>query len=326
VLATEPSSLEPVSRARTAIFALARLITAIAMYPWFMGRFADFARFLDLPIHYQIEGQGSSCLGALAVLILIVVGFERRRLADVGFRRNGALRDFCLGSFAGATMFTTIIAFSALAGWYRLEEPPLVSQVLLIQARLALMFLFAAAAEEIMFRGLVFRIIEDALGSWAALLLSGAYFAFLHGNNPSISALGLIGILLAGFFFAMVYVATRSLWVVIGIHWAWNFFEGPVFGAPVSGYQLDSLMTATIDGPTLWTGGDFGPEAGLPILILLTLLTAITFVLAKRTGKLQPLRQRPLPPASLPPEEAPIPQNEPVRPSTARQWPEDTQT
>jgi hypothetical protein len=95
------------------------------------------------------------------------------------------------------------------------------------------------------------------------------FFGFGHRSNPGATWVSSVAIAIeAGGLLAAAYVATRSLWLPIGLHWAWNLFEGPVWGSPVSGIGLPVLANARFPGPRMLTGGDFGPEAGLPAMVL----------------------------------------------------------
>ncbi len=133
----------------------------------------------------------------------------------------------------------------------------------------ALLFLLVAVFEEVVTRGILFRLLEQGLGTWAALALSALLFGFGHQGNPGATTLSSVAIALeAGLLLAAAYVATRSLWLPIGLHMAWNFFEGPVYGAPVSGIPLPSVLQAHFAGPAWLTGGAFGPEAGVPAMVL----------------------------------------------------------
>ena len=109
-------------------------------------------------------------------------------------------------------------------------------------------------------------------GSWIAIILSALFFGLTHLMNPGATLFGALAIALeAGTLLGAAYMLTRRLWLAIGIHWAWNFFEGPFFGATVSGTGSNAgkaLITSTINGPSIWTGGAFGPEAGLAALLV----------------------------------------------------------
>ena len=98
------------------------------------------------------------------------------------------------------------------------------------------------------------------------VLLSSLIFGLLHLGNPHATAVGAAGIILAGLFLGYAFVRTGQLWLSIGIHIGWNFFEGVVFGFPVSGLTVYHVTRVVISGPELWTGGAFGPEAGLIVI------------------------------------------------------------
>jgi hypothetical protein len=103
------------------------------------------------------------------------------------------------------------------------------------------------------------------------VVISSAIFGGLHLGNPNAIWVGAAGIFLAGVFLAYGYLRTRQLWLPIGLHIGWNFFEGVVFGFPVSGSESYALIRTSVDGPMLWTGGLFGPEAGLVVIPALLL-------------------------------------------------------
>ena len=104
-------------------------------------------------------------------------------------------------------------------------------------------------------------------------------------GNPGASWVSTLGILLAGLFLALPYLLTRQLWLSIGLHIGWNFFEGVVFGFPVSGLPFYRLMRTSITGPETWTGGAFGPEAGLVLIPSLALGAALIFLYSKHRGQ-----------------------------------------
>jgi len=99
----------------------------------------------------------------------------------------------------------------------------------------------------------------------------------LHLGNPNATWYSAAGIFLAGLFLAYAYVRTGQLWLSMGLHLGWNFFEGVVFGFPVSGLDIYRLLRIQVHGPELWTGGAFGPEAGLIVVPGLLLGTALIY-------------------------------------------------
>lgn len=131
--------------------------------------------------------------------------------------------------------------------------------------------------EEIMFRGVLFGVVERAFGTWSSLLVSALFFGAAHYSNPNSSAWAATAIAVeAGLLLGMAYVYTRSLWFVMGLHAAWNFTQGPLLGIPVSGVAANGLLTARPSGPELLSGGAFGAEASV-ITVLLCLAVAAWF-------------------------------------------------
>lgn len=148
-----------------------------------------------------------------------------------------------------------------------------------------------AVAEEILFRGVVFRIVEERTGTVVASIVSALLFGAAHLVNADATLLGALSIAITGgTLTAAAYIATRSLWLPIGLHFGWNFLQAGVFGVTVSGTAPHGLLQTTLSGPSLLTGGAFGPEAGL--FALLVCLVAIS-VLLRRAARTGQIRQRP---------------------------------
>jgi len=127
-------------------------------------------------------------------------------------------------------------------------------------------FIVIGFQEELIFRGYQLQNLVDSLDLPKGLVLSSLLFTIAHVLNPHASLLSTLGIFLAGIFFVYGWLRTHQLWLPIGLHIGWNFFEGNVFGFPVSGTETFHLINHTVSGPSLLTGGDFGPEAGLILI------------------------------------------------------------
>jgi len=152
--------------------------------------------------------------------------------------------------------------------------------------------LTAAVVEEIIFRGFLFRLSARLMGPWGALAFTSALFGAAHAFNPgaTIGTSAAIAIE-AGVLLGAAYAATRRLWLPIGLHLAWNLTEGSVFGMSVSGGAArTSLITGTLSGPRLLTGGAFGPEASL--VAVLVCLAASIFLLSKMVLRPRPSERR----------------------------------
>ena len=165
------------------------------------------------------------------------------------------------GALIGFGMFAAVIANIGLLGGYRVDGWGSVA------GALALLGFMAAAAvtEELIFRGVLFRIVEGRIGTWLALALTGLLFGLAHLFNPHATLWGALAIAIeAGGMLAAAYAATRNLWVPIGLHFGWNFAEGGIFGTDVSGKSgPQGLLHGVLSGPTALSGGEFGPEASV---------------------------------------------------------------
>jgi hypothetical protein len=199
-------------------------------------------------------------------------------------RVAGALRPLLTGLAAGFVIFGTAVAIAAAIGIYRVTGEG--DWTGLLPALLG-PTIFAAVSEEILFRGVLFRWLEGFGGSWAALLLTSAFFGAAHFANPNASLIAAVGIAFeAGVLLGGAYMLTRSLWLPMGIHAAWNFTQGEIFDIPVSGNSVHGLLAARLTGPPLLTGNGFGLEASPIAMVVATAAGVGLVVLAVRRGQL----------------------------------------
>ena len=205
---------------------------------------------------------------------------EKQRPADLPLRRLAA--DTGIGFGTGVLYFGLVTGFMALVGVYRVGSLSWDWKTLVDSL---FMFLVVAVGEEVLFRGIVFRMIDDRWGTWVALVVSALIFGFVHITNDNATVWSSVAIAVeAGLLLGAAYKWSGTLWVPIGIHWAWNYFQGPVFGFAVSGNETSSLIRPVIDGPIWLTGGEFGAEASVPAFVL-GLAVAIVFLYCpRRTG------------------------------------------
>jgi membrane protease YdiL (CAAX protease family) len=218
---------------------------------------------------------------ALAIALLLLVAgrlWDRRDWTDYGFRLDGAwFADLAFGLVLGAALMLLIFALEWAAGSVRVVAVfQSGGDTSFWHALLWPLFTFLAIGftEEAFVRGYILRNTAEGL-RWgpisppAALVLawlsSSAFFGWLHWGNPNASLTSTIGIALGGLLLGLGYVLTGRLALSIGLHVTWNLFEGTVLGFPVSGIDLSAarVLVTEQSGPDLWTGGAFGPEAGL---------------------------------------------------------------
>ncbi|EFC68543.1 CPBP family intramembrane glutamic endopeptidase [Prevotella sp. oral taxon 317] len=192
---------------------------------------------------------------------------------------RGKMRMMGIGWAVSVVNFLAIIVCLFLCGCYRIVnvELDVASQLSWLS-----LFLLVGVVEEVIFRGILFRLIADKWNIAVGLTTSSLLFGLAHLGNPGATLWAALAIALAsGWLFGMAYAYHQTIWVPVGMHWAWNYLEGGVFGCAVSGTPLDyrPLITPRISGTDLLSGGAFGPEAsiicvaiGIGISIVYTML------------------------------------------------------
>lgn len=221
---------------------------------------------------------------ALLAYLVVACLIERRKPTEL-LSRNAPSRALA-GLVAGAALFSTVVGVLWLLGVYHVTgfnpHADWLPQLLMVG-------IGAGIGEEIMFRGMLFRVVEEGLGTWAALLVSALFFGFAHAWNPGATAWSSAAIAIeAGLLFGLLYNVTRSLPLCMGVHAAWNFCQGTVYGIPVSGMKADGWLVSTRSGPDWLSGGVFGAEASVVALTLCLLCSAALLAVAARRHSLVP--------------------------------------
>lgn len=224
-------------------------------------------------------------------LLILAYWLVIRRLGDPprnDYRDPAALRRLGAGLGAGFLVFSMAVAVAAVLDVYRITGAGDLSG--LLPALLA-SAIFPAISEELIFRGILFRWIEEFGGSWLALLVTSGLFGAAHLMNPNASPIAAVGIALeAGVMLGAAYMLTRSLWLPMGLHAAWNFTQGEIYDIPVSGTAVNGMVDAQLTGPPLLTGNGFGLEASLIAIVIATLFGLWLLRLAIKRGELiQPM-------------------------------------
>lgn len=221
---------------------------------------------------------------AVAAGLVVLSRYDDRPTGALGFAwRREAVAEFGGGALFGALLLTLAAGLLLATGTVRfLPDAGGAGEYLLNLGWTLLYFALAAALEEALFRGYAFQALVEAAGVWPAVLSTSALFALGHAANPNIDAIAYANIFLAGVWLALAYLRTRSLWFATAAHLGWNWVMASVLDFPVSGLtRFDTpVYTARVVGPEWWTGGNFGPEAGLAGT--LALLVAIAWLLRTR--------------------------------------------
>jgi membrane protease YdiL (CAAX protease family) len=244
---------------------------------WFMETFKD----------RPLISIGVTVCMALAALVLyyaygrIVEGREVTELSTPGMGREWAT-----GALIGAGLITGCVLILLGFGMYRIDG--LNPSTFLIPA--VALAISSGTFEELFFRGVIFKSVEDMVGSWIALILSSLVFGFVHLLNPAGTIVGAVYISIeAGLLLAAAYLLTRRLWLAMGVHMAWNYTLSAIYSGVVSGGVSDpGLIRGTFEGPELLTGGSFGLESSILALVLCTGAGIVMAVLAHRRGHFLP--------------------------------------
>jgi membrane protease YdiL (CAAX protease family) len=270
---------------RLAIFAVAFLICAQLTQALILGVLVIALQRPALEIGSSlwsvVAGHGSLLISAA------LVGWGcGRLLEELPFRALGAaphrgwLKNFGLGSALGAASLLLAAGFATLTRGihFRFDPagPRLIGQTLAVSL---IVFVFAAAAEEILFRGYPLQTLTRARLAWLGVLLTSVPFAAVHLGNPNaVPGFTFVNTALAGIWLAVAYLRTRSLWLPLGLHWSWNWVQASLLGLPVSGIERLApapLLRATNLGPDWLTGGAYGIEGGAACTVALLVSTVV---------------------------------------------------
>jgi membrane protease YdiL (CAAX protease family) len=206
---------------------------------------------------------------------------EKRELTE--FTTQRMTRETIYGLLLGAGLVCTVFALLGLLGVYRLEGVNDVGPRLLLPLA---ELLLVGLTEEMVFRGIVFRIAEHSIGSRWAIFVSALIFGVSHLPNEGVSLIAVAAVTAYGVMQAAIYIRTRRLWMCIANHVAWNFCVGQIFSTTVSGHGTEvGLLRGQLSGSSLFTGGEFGVEGSVVTLIVIIVAVAY-FLRSAHTGYL----------------------------------------
>ncbi len=208
--------------------------------------------------------------------------YEKRKITELS--KTGFIKNITIGLVLGSVLQSLTILVIYLKGGYTVVT---INPVQFLIPPLT-MGLTSAVFEEILLRGIIFRITEEQLGSYLALLISALLFGLMHLANPNSSLTVGIGLAIqAGLLLGAAYMYARSLWLPIAIHFSWNFTQSAIFGASVSGKAISkTLITSKIAGAEWFTGGTFGPEGSIQATLFCLIATIVLLILSHKEGKI----------------------------------------
>jgi membrane protease YdiL (CAAX protease family) len=238
-----------------------------------------------VPAIYYIVYLIASVLVAYFVYGAYVHLVEKRTVTELS--AAGASGELGVGMLVGLGMVSTIVGALWLLGDYHVTEFGVWTAVFVLLANNGA----GAFVEEVLLRGVVFRISEEQLGTWIALAISALLFVLLHLASPNATVVSAIIVgIEGGILLSAAYVLTRRLWLAIGIHFAWDFSQDAIFGTS-SG--VTGFVKAELTGPALLSGGSSGIEGSVLALLVCLAVSAYLLVRARRKGNfVRPFRTR----------------------------------
>ena len=217
------------------------------------------------------------------MLIFVYVGlfrlYERRSISEFAIRYAG--KENLIGFIVGGLLVGSIILVLLISGSISFT----VLNPFTIIFKPLILFILLSLLEEIIFRGILYRITEQSLGTWIALIISALLFGIVHITNDHADFLGILSAALAGVMLGVIYTIRGRLWYPLAIHVGWNFFQY-FFGLPVSGLDdFEYFMDASREGPAWFVGGAFGIENSVLTILMILGLSAFLIYRIRITGK-----------------------------------------
>lgn len=239
------------------------IVTKISGQP-----FTEISLFDKKNIHLLLLYQAILLSGVTALTFLFRKYIDRMNIVSLGFYKFHMRNDLWLGLVLGLALIGSGFAILNLSGNIQVKNITFDYNYL---AGSIILFLFISWIEEIAFRAYILNNFMDSFHPYLALLLSSVLFALFHGFNPGMSIVGFINLTLAGILLGIVFLYTKTIWFALSLHFSWNFFQGPVFGFPVSGMEMNGFLNQERKGNELLTGGDFGLEGSILCSLLIIL-------------------------------------------------------
>ena len=287
-------------------FIWAIILSLIFMYGGsLMGSLATVPLFLalrNIPLFFNNKDLLSLLITLFSFAFISLLVFfrvkviEKRSFSSIGFNKNNWLKKYSLGFLIGLAMMSIIVLILFPFGYITVEKNPIQPVgISAIASVLVILFgwIIQGATEEIVTRGWLLNVLSTKYNIGVGLLISSTLFGLIHLTNPNVNYIAVINIILVGLFYGLYVIKTNDLWAVCGMHSAWNFAQGNIFGFKVSGLDVSvgSLIDLNLVGSDFVTGGIFGPEAGITAtFILLASIGILLFIDKKRYFSNKPLK------------------------------------
>ena len=204
---------------------------------------------------------------------LFIRFIDRKPLKSIGLILKGYEKDLKLGLALGAGLIAIGFLILFILGYLSVDGFSFPVGTLILYF---LLFVVVSFHEEIMMRGYVLNNLMQSMNRYVALSISSVIFMSIHLLNPNVNFLSVVNLFLAGIVLGIYYIHKPNLWLPIGMHLTWNFFQGPIFGFEVSGIETKSIINQSVRGNEIITGGAFGFEGS--ILATILIITIIVYL------------------------------------------------
>lgn len=237
----------------------------------------DFGISTSPGINYLMQAFGIIVMLFSVYMILRLI--DKKRLKDIGLINiKKGLKHLSYGLLFGAISMTLIFLILLFSNNIELTNSFTHPQFSWNTLTGLILFIFVGLNEELFSRGYCMMVLGQTGKKWVPVFVSAIIFSMMHLGNPNVKLLGLFNIFLVGILFAYMVIKTNNIWMAIGYHITWNYFQGNVFGFPVSGLDITGLYGIKVIKDNLLTGGAFGPEAGvLATFVLLGSILVLKF-------------------------------------------------
>lgn len=266
---------------RILLFPLTRIIIGIAIFiavPTLFNKWVLKPALSEIIPHESAEQVIRWTISIFLLIFLYILFFriyERRSITELAIRYAG--KENITGFFGGGLLVGSIVVVFLITG--SISFTPMNPFSVIFKP--LILFILLALMEEILFRGIIYRITEQSLGTWLALIISALLFGIGHIMNSHVDFLGILSVALAGVFLGVLYTMRSRLWLPLAVHVGWNFFQY-FFGLPISGNDdFKYFLDATREGPEWFVGGGFGIENSVLAVVL---ILGVSIYLLYRAG------------------------------------------
>ncbi len=240
---------------------------------------------VDSTTQYELIFQLTTSINnILFILSCIIIWklFEKKKISKMGITSiKKGYKELIVGLALGAVAMSIVAIVIISIGDVSLINPIRKPQITISLLYGLIGFIFVGFGEEILSRGYIMSVLKQTRNKWIVLIGPALIFAALHLGNNGIDLLSFINLFLVGVLFAYMFMKSKSLWMPIGYHITWNYFQGYVWGFGVSGISVNGLYKVENISNNIINGGAFGPEGG----IVVTIITCLTFYFVYRYYK-----------------------------------------